>query len=351
MSKKKVLVGMSGGVDSSVTAYLLKQQGYDVYGAYIVTLTKEEKQKDIHDAQMVCDILQIPFFTIDAQAIFKEKVIDYFVAEYQAGRTPNPCMICNRHVKWASLLHNQQVIDVDYVATGHYANISKAANGRYSIKTAKTATKDQTYMLFNLTQKQLAKTMFPLGNYQKTEVREMAKNISDKIAVKSDSQEICFIADNDYINYIEKHSDKKIVPGNFVDQQNKVLGKHSGIIRYTIGQRRGLEINLNKRLFVTEIRPETNEVVLGDAKDLLFKGCVINNVNYMQIPKVENEIACFAKVRFSQGLNPCTIRRLNDAEIECIFDTPQRAITKGQGFVAYQDEYILLGGIIDRIIK
>lgn len=270
---KKVVVGMSGGVDSSVAAYLLKQQGYDVVGV-TMQIWQDESHEEIEnkggccglsavdDARRVAAMLDIPYYVMNFKSEFKRDVIDYFVREYLAGRTPNPCIACNRYVKWESLLTRSIQIGADYIATGHYARICELPNGRYAIRNSVTAKKDQTYALYNLTQEQLKRTLMPIGDYTKEEVRKIAEDIGLMVAGKPDSMEICFVPDNDYASFIEKETGVTSVPGDFVDVDGNVIGKHKGVIHYTVGQRKGLGIALGKPAFVVAIRPEQNQVVI-----------------------------------------------------------------------------------------
>jgi tRNA-specific 2-thiouridylase len=347
--KKNVIVGMSGGVDSSVAAYLLKKEGYNVIGIHIVTSIK--KESEINDAQKVCDTLNIPLYIIDVTKEFKENVIEYFVSEYQLGRTPSPCTVCNRTVKWPSILHSKLDINADYIATGHYADIVHLDNGRYAIKHSATDSKDQTYMLYNLTQEQLKKTLFPLAKYEKDEVRKIAININARIASKSDSQEICFIPDDDYVKFIEEYTNTTAEPGDFVDLDNKILGKHNGIIKYTVGQRKGININLNRRAFVINIDAENNKITLGDNEDTFAQGCIADSINFMGIENIDKPIRCAAKCRYSQKPHLCTIEKINNQQLKCIFDDKQRAITNGQSLVFYDGDVVLGGGRIISIIK
>ena len=267
------MVGMSGGVDSSVAAMLLKQQGYDVVGVtmQIWQDEAEEVQQEnggccglsaVDDARRVAAALEIPYYVMNFKKEFKENVIDYFVEEYQNGRTPNPCIACNRYVKWESLLQRSLSIGAEYIATGHYARVVQLENGRYTLRRSATLAKDQTYALYNLTQEQLKRTLMPVGKYTKDEVRAIAEKINLRIANKPDSQDICFVPDGDYAAYIEEEAGVKVPEGNFVLTDGTVLGRHKGITHYTVGQRKGLGLALGYPAFVLEIRPETNEVVI-----------------------------------------------------------------------------------------
>ena len=360
MEKKKVVIGMSGGVDSSVAAYLLKEAGYDVIGVTMQIWQEEDHftQEEnggccgltaVDDARRVANQLGIPYYVMNFRSEFKERVMDYFLEEYLAGRTPNPCIACNRYVKWESLLKRSMDIGADYIATGHYARIIKLPNGRYSLKTSATQAKDQTYALYNLTQDQLSKTLMPVGEYTKDEIREMAEKIDLRVAKKPDSQEICFIPDNDYGRFISENSEKEIKPGNFVDEAGNIVGKHKGIPYYTIGQRKGLNLSLGKPVFVKEIRPETNEVVICDNESLFSTRVVANKLNFMSIESLEGDMRVIAKIRYNHKGAPATIRMIDEETLECIFDEPQRAATPGQALVMYtdtEDGYVVGGGTI-----
>lgn len=354
---KKVAIGMSGGVDSSVAAYLLKEQGYDVIGVTMQIWQEEDPQvtaenggccglSAVDDARRVADMLDIPYYVLNFKREFKKNVIDYFMDEYMHARTPNPCIACNRYVKWEALLQRAMELGCDYIATGHYARVCQLPNGRYALKKSATVRKDQTYALYNLTQEQLSKTLMPVGEYEKDEIRRIAKEIGLLVADKKDSQEICFIPDNDYASYIKKETGKSFPEGNFVDVNGKVLGKHKGIIHYTIGQRKGLGLSLGAPAFVVEIRPETNEVVIGTNEDTFHDTLIANSVNAMSVPSFEQAMKVTAKIRYSHQGAPCTIKMVGKDVISCQFDEPVRAITPGQAVVFYDGDIVVGGATI-----
>lgn len=356
-NSKKVVIGMSGGVDSSVAAYLLKKEGYDVIGVTMQiwqeedALTQEENGgccglSAVEDARRVAQSLDIPYYVMNFRESFKKSVIDYFVTEYLQGRTPNPCIACNRYVKWEALLNRSLEIGADYIATGHYARVVKLKNGRYTLKKSATSAKDQTYALYNLTQHQLEHTLMPVGEYTKDEIRKMASEIGLLVAGKPDSQEICFIPDNDYAAFIEENSDQKMIPGNFVDLEGNILGQHKGITHYTVGQRKGLNLSLGKPVFVVEIRPDTNEVVIGDNKDVFQEVLYASQLNFMSIADLDGSMEVTAKIRYSHQGAKAIIRKVKEDVVECKFEEPQRAITPGQAVVFYDGDYVVGGGTI-----
>ena len=357
MGKKTVVVGLSGGVDSSVAAYLLKEQGYDVIGVTMQIWQEEDSctveenggccgLSAVEDARRVAQKLDIPYYVMNFRKEFQEQVIDYFTREYLEGRTPNPCIACNRYVKWESLLKRSLEIGADYIATGHYARVEQLPNGRYAIRNSVTAKKDQTYALYNLTQEQLARTLMPVGAYTKEEIRKIAEEAGLPVAHKKDSQEICFVPDNDYAGFIKNSTGQAIPKGNFVLADGKVIGEHQGIIHYTIGQRKGLNLSMGHPVFVTKIRPDSNEVVIGENEDLFVNTLICDRVNFMAMEGLEGEVRLKAKIRYNHPGAECVISPAEDGKVRVTFDQPQRAITPGQAVVFYQGEYVAGGGII-----
>ena len=355
--KKTVVVGMSGGVDSSVAAYLLKEQGYDVIGVTMQIWQEEDTcgksaaengccgSSAVDDAQRVANVIGIPYYVMNFREEFKKNVMDYFAGEYWLGRTPNPCIACNRYVKWESLLRRSLSIGADYIATGHYARCEITPSGRYSIKKSVTAKKDQTYALYNLTQEQLKRTLMPVGEYEKEKVRKIANEAGLPVANKPDSQEICFIPDNDYAGFLCEYCKRESVPGNFVDTNGKILGRHKGIIHYTVGQRKGLGISFSEPLFVTEIRPDSNEVVLGRADEVFSEVLYADNINFMAVPEFKDGDRFLAKIRYNHAGSPCRVYNYKGG-IRCEFEEPQRAVTPGQAVVLYDGDYVAGGGTI-----
>lgn len=355
--KKKVVIGMSGGVDSSVAAWLLQKEGYEVIGVTMQIWQDEpEAQMEenggccglsaVEDARRVASQLGIPYYVMNFKKDFQERVIDYFMDEYLHGRTPNPCIACNRYVKWESLLRRSMEIGADYIATGHYARVEQLPNGRYAIKKSATAAKDQTYALYNLTQEQLSRTLMPVGAYTKEQIRGFAGELGLQVAKKPDSQEICFVPDKDYARFIEEHAGVKIPEGNYVWTDGTVVGRHKGITHYTIGQRKGLGIALGRPVVVTEIRPDTNEVVLGETTDVFRQTLRANRLNFMSVPDIQGEARFLAKIRYNHGGAMCTVRMVGEDEVECTFDEPVRAVTPGQAVVFYDGDYVAGGGTI-----
>ena len=360
MGKKKVVVGMSGGVDSSVAAYLLKEQGYEVIGVTMQIWQDESREAQeenggccgwsaVEDARRVAGQLDIPHYVMNFKEEFKCRVMDYFVEEYLAGRTPNPCIACNRFVKWESMLKRSLEIGADYIATGHYARIMVTPEGRYAICSSVTAKKDQTYALYNLTQEQLAHTLMPVGEYTKEEIRAIAVREGLAVAHKPDSQEICFIPDHDYAAFIAKEAGERVPGcGNFVTEQGQILGQHRGITHYTVGQRKGLHLAMGHPVFVTRIIPETNEVVIGEAEDVFGDTLYCDHINFMGMADLPRPREVLAKIRYAHAGERCVIEQVAEDVIKCSFLAPVRAITPGQAVVFYEDGCVLGGGSIRR---
>mgnify|MGYP001095289034 FL=1 len=357
-SNKTVVVGMSGGVDSSVAAYLLKKQGYNVIGVTMQIWQKEDActvereggccgLSAVNDARRVAEQLDIPYYVMNFRKEFEENVIRYFVREYREGRTPNPCIACNRYVKWESLLQKSLALGADYIATGHYAKILQLESGRYTLLRSDAKGKDQTYALYNLTQEQLAHTLFPLGEYEKPQVRELAEMAGLRVAQKPDSQEICFVPDNDYAGFIERETGVKEEVGNFVSTSGKILGQHKGIGHYTIGQRKGLGIAFGEPMFVVEIRAHSNEVVLGRGEEVFANRLTARKVNYMAAAGFEAGQEVTAKIRYNDSGAKAIISAVGDDFFTLDFPVSVRAVTPGQAVVLYDGAYVLGGGTID----
>lgn len=359
MDKNKVVIGMSGGVDSSVAAYLLKKQGYDVIGVTMqiwqdknIDLVEKEggccSLSAVEDARIVCNKLEIPHYVMNFKDVFEEKVIDYFIDEYGKGRTPNPCIACNRYVKFEELLRRTIGLGAYYVSTGHYARVVFDKDlGRYLLKKSDAVEKDQTYALYNLTQEQLSHILMPLGEFNnKDEVREIARELNLVVADKPDSQEICFVEDDDYGRFLQEHANYEIMPGNFVDIKGNLIGRHEGITNYTIGQRKGLGLALGKPVYVVGINPKKNEVVIGDNEDVFSSELIANDINFISIDKLNEPMKVKAKIRYSFQEKTAIIQPYNDNEIKVIFENPVRAITPGQSVVFYDGDVVVGGGTI-----
>ncbi len=362
LDKNKVIVGMSGGVDSTVAAYVLKQMGYEVIGVNMRLwqddfLEEEHLMNDggccslssVDDARRVCEQIGIPFYALDFKGVFKETVVDYFIEAYRNGETPNPCIACNKHVKFEALLEKAHQLGAYYVATGHYAKIHlDEASGRYLVEKAEAVEKDQTYALYNLTQTQLQHILMPLSTFKsKEEVRAIAGQFDVQMSQKSDSQEICFVPDQDYVGFLKRNGDFEIASGDFFDTEGNKLGKHKGIINYTIGQRKGLGLTFGKPMYVVDIDPNFNRVILGSNASVFKKELWAKDINFILMAGIDAPYRCEAKIRYGTRTAPCTIECIGDL-IHVVFDEPQRAVTPGQAVVFYKDQYLVGGGTIIR---
>lgn len=353
---KKVMIGMSGGVDSSVAAFLLQKESLEVIGATMKLYNNEDidfvsektccSLDDVLDAKSVCARLGIRHYTLNMTDDFKKEVIERFISAYQNGFTPNPCIDCNRYMKFSKMLHKAQELDIDYVATGHYARIEKQGD-RYILKKAVDLSKDQSYVLYSLTQEQLKVTKFPLGNYTKQQVREIAEENGFVNARKHESQDICFVPDGDYSKFIEYYTGKTYPCGDFVDMNGKRLGEHKGIIRYTIGQRRGLGLALPASMYVVEKDVDNNKVILGFNDDLFKKEVNVKNVSFTACDGLDKPERLCAKIRYNQKEQPATVTQTDENHFKIVFDEPQRAITKGQAAVLYDGDTVVGGGTIE----
>ena len=346
---KSVIIGMSGGVDSSASAALLKKQGYRVVGVTMKMWNKEQADggccsfSAIDDAKKVAHTLGIEHYVLDYEKEFEHNVVKYFIDEYKAGRTPNPCTICNKHIKFTALLKMADELGVDCIATGHYAKIEEK-DGRYLLVCPEDRKKDQTYFLYSMTQEQLKRTVFPLYGVTKEETRQIAEEIGLDVADKPDSQDICFIPDGDYVKFITQR-DGKMPDGNFVDTEGKVLGRHKGIMNYTIGQRKGLGIALNRPMYVVGIDAKTNNVVLGPDGTQLKDTLKAHSVNLIAFDSITEPFKCTAKIRYNAPDMPCTVYP-DDNGFKVIFDQPQKSVTPGQMVVLYDNNIVIGGGII-----
>ncbi|MBR5931118.1 MAG: tRNA 2-thiouridine(34) synthase MnmA [Lachnospiraceae bacterium] len=357
---KTALIAMSGGVDSSVAAYFMKKAGYDCTGVTMKLFQNEEvgvsrehtccSLDDVEDARSVAFHLDIPFYVFNFSDRFEECVIRRFVEAYEKGMTPNPCIDCNRFLKFDKLYQRAQELNLDYIVTGHYARIEKDdTSGRYLLKKAVDADKDQSYVLYTLTQEQLSHTQFPLGSMTKQEVRKIAEAQGFVNARKHDSQDICFVVDGKYGDFIENYTGKAFPEGDFVDQEGKVLGKHKGIIRYTIGQRKGLGLAVPEPVYVCSLDLEKNQVVLGKNEDLFSSVLTASDINLISVPEITEPMRVKAKVRYRQKEQWATVTQTGTDELRVVFDEPQRAITCGQAVVLYDGDVVVGGGTIDGV--
>ncbi len=361
MNRNRVLVAMSGGVDSSVTAALLLEKGYEVVGATMRLWTgdgrDDEREKTccslaaVEDARRVADRLGIPYYVLNFKDYFQQKVVDYFIEEYQSGRTPNPCIACNRYVKFEEFLRRAHSLDAFYMATGHYARIEyRGETNRYLLRKSVTQEKDQTYALYNMTQYQMKHTLMPLGEYTKEETRAMAAGMGLLVADKPDSQEICFVDDDDYGRFVTERATREMHPGYFVDKQGNVLGRHKGIVHYTIGQRRGLGLALGKPVYVIDIDPASNVVVVGEAEETYSRGLISADHNFIPFETLEAPMEVTAKIRYNAAPVEAVITPLDGGRVRTDFLKPQRAVTPGQSVVFYEGDLVVGGGVIQKSI-
>lgn len=357
-TKPKVVVGMSGGVDSSMAAALLKEEGYDVIGVTLQIWESTGPEVEggccsnlaIDDARRVAFLLGIPHYILNFRSYFEKTVVDYFTQSYLAGETPNPCLACNRHVKFGEMLRKARGLGADYIATGHYAQVLRDPDSeRFLLSKSADARKDQTYALYMLTQEQLAHTLFPLAEYTKDQVRNMARERGLGVANKPDSQEICFVPNDDYASFVQERSIDLIKPGNFVDLSGKSLGRHQGIIHYTVGQRKGLGVTFGKPMFVVGLNPVSNEVVLGEDLDIYTDTLWADDLNWISFSDLKEPLKVEAKIRYNSAGASATIYPGGieaDYGVMVRFDEPQRAVTPGQAVVFYQGNLVVGGGRI-----
>lgn len=358
VKKQRVVIAMSGGVDSSVSAALLLEQGYDVVGISMQVwdhssfIPEEGKPfgtccslDDIHDARRVAEQLGIPFYVVNFEEEFRRLVIDDFVGEYFVGRTPNPCVRCNERIKFRLLLDKARELDADFLATGHYARIRRDADGMFHLLCGDDTGKDQSYFLFTLTQEQLARTLFPVGDLAKPEVREHAARLGLRVAEKGESQEICFIPDQDYVRFLEEERGKGFLAGEIVDTEGNVLGRHAGTYRYTVGQRKGLGIASPYPLYVVRIESETGRVVVGPREHLERSGFTAANVTWIVPRQFPLEAEC--RIRYRHVPVPCDVESLEDGRVAVNLLRPERGITPGQAAVFYRGDEVLGGGWIE----
>lgn len=355
----RVVVAMSGGVDSSLTAALLQQRGYEVIGV-TMQIWPAEREEDEHsaggccslsavdDARRVAEKLGIPYYVMNFRDFFEQKVINNFVDEYLAGRTPNPCIACNKHVKFEAFLQKAIALGADYIATGHYARLGyDEERQRYIMRKAADLSKDQTYALYNMSQSHIKHTLMPLGDFHKTETRRLAAELGLTVADKPDSQEICFVTDNNYRGFLQEKAGGRITPGPFLDTKGNVLGQHEGIPFYTVGQRKGLGITFGEPMYVVAIDAARNAVVLGRHEEVFAAGLIAGEINLLLMEKLAGPLEVEAKIRYSAKPARAVISPLPEDKIHVAFAEPQRAITPGQAVVFYEGDYVIGGGTIE----
>jgi tRNA-uridine 2-sulfurtransferase len=355
----RVVVAMSGGVDSSVAAALLVEQGYDVVGMMMRLWSEETVAGGAHnrcctpdqmaDARRIAARLGIPFYVLDTKEVFRNTIVEFFIDQHRQGVTPNPCLECNRHIRFRFLQQNALALDADYLATGHYARVSQGEDGRYLLKKGMDDHKDQSYVLSVLGQEQLSHALFPVGEYSKLEVRQIAERFGLPTASKKDSQDLCFIGDNNYRRFLTDYAPDVMIPGPIVRKNGEVLGEHSGLVNYTIGQRKGLGINSREPLFVIGINPHLNTVIVGTADDLGRSALTAKRVNWVSGEAPLEPFQAQVKIRYKAKPVDAWVEPLPDARMAVRFDAPLRDITPGQGAVVYDGDQVLGGGIIERL--
>ena len=353
----KALIAMSGGVDSSVAAFLMKEQGYDLMGVTMKLFQNEDvgiprahsccSLDDVEDARSVAYKLNIPYHVFNFSESFAQTVISRFIDAYENGRTPNPCIDCNRYLKFDRLYSRARELGCGCIATGHYARIEQdRESGRYLLKKALDGNKDQSYVLYSLTQEQLKHTQFPLGCMTKQEVRRIAETQGFLNAHKHDSQDICFVQNGNYAEFMERYAKKKYPAGDFIDRYGHILGRHCGIIRYTIGQRKGLGLSFPEPMYVCAVNPTDNTVTLGMESELYATSLIANDINLISVPSIHTPLRLKAKVRYRQAEQWASVLQIDDDTLQIKFDSPQRAVTKGQAVVLYDGDVVVGGGTI-----
>lgn len=353
---KKVLLAMSGGVDSSSAALLLKKSGFEIVGGTMLLLDSESARNGVEDAKTAAERLGIPHLVFDFRKKFAKEVIERFNNEYLNGLTPNPCVDCNRFLKFSAMMEEADKHGCDYIATGHYARVEYDETlNKYLLKKAICESginpKDQSYFLYNLTQEQLKRVIFPLGGSSKEEVRRLAEKSGLPNSQKSESQDICFVPGGDYAGFIEKYTGIKPHKGRVIDKYGNTLGEHGGFIAYTVGQRKGLGIAFGKPMYVTGKNAAENTVTVGENEDLFSEGLTASEINWTAGRQMEKEADCFAKTRYSQKESPCRVIPLSSDTARVIFEQPQRAIAEGQRVVFYDGDVVLGGGVISGVLK
>ena len=356
MAKNKVLVAMSGGVDSAAAALLLQRQGYDISGvtmrlwneaSFLNKVSIDELDENSIQAREIADKLKFEHFSVDMSACFNNAVVETFINDYKNGKTPNPCIECNKKLKFGRLLEFAQEKEFDYLATGHYARIEKTLTGEFLLKKALDKKKDQSYFLWSIKKEALSKILLPLGEFTKPQIREIARENGFSNADRGDSQDICFIPDGDYTAFLENFGNAEFAKGNFIDLNGNILGIHNGLERYTVGQRKGLGIALGKPMFVCEKNIADNTVTLCDDIQLYKKELTASHINLLVNDTFENEVRLEAKIRYRHKPALATVKRITKNALSVVFDEPQRAITKGQSLVLYDGDTVIGGGIIE----